>query len=49
MNPNRPAVAFYERAEDAIDPTPIFHRELAEPAVLDPLRRIALRLGYGLT
>lgn len=49
MNANRPAVAFYERAEGAIEPSPIFHRELADPALLDSLRRIAMELRYGLT
>lgn len=44
-----PAVALYERAVDALDPSPIFHRELADPSLLDPLRRVALELGYGLT
>lgn len=47
MHANRPAVALYERAADALDPTPVFHRELADPSLLDPLRRIAADLGYG--
>lgn len=49
MDANQPAVALYERAVDAIDPSPIFHRELADPSLLDPLRRFAVELGYELT
>ena len=48
MYANRPAAALYERAVGALDPTPTFHRELADPSLLDPLRRVALELGYGL-
>ncbi len=46
MHANRPAIALYERAEDALDPIPIFHRPLSDPSLLDPLRRLALDLGY---
>ncbi|MGH2459198.1 MAG: RES family NAD+ phosphorylase [Chloroflexota bacterium] len=49
MDANQPAVALYERAVDAIDPSPSFHRELADPSLLDPLRRFAVKLGYELT
>ena len=49
MNANQPALVLYERAVDAIEPAPVFHRELADPSLLDPLRQIALTLGYGLT
>jgi hypothetical protein len=49
MDANQPAVAFYESAVDSIDPSPTFHRELADPSLLDPLRRIAVELGYGLS
>ena len=49
MYANQPAVALYERAVDSIDPSPIFHRELADPSLLDPLRRFAAELRYGLT
>jgi hypothetical protein len=49
MNANQPAVALYERASGLIDPSPIFHRELADPSLLDPLRRAAEELGYELT
>ena len=49
MDANRPAVALYERASDSIEPSPIFHRELADPSLLDALRRAAVELGYGLT
>lgn len=48
MHANRPTVALYERVERAIDPVPFFHRELADPSLLDPLRRVASELGYGL-
>ncbi|MBI2942252.1 MAG: RES family NAD+ phosphorylase [Chloroflexi bacterium] len=49
MYANRPAVALYERAADSIDPSPIFHRELADPSLLDSLRRFAVELGYELS
>ena len=49
MNANPRAVALYERAADAMDTSPTFHRALADPALLDPLKRIAVELGYGLT
>ena len=48
MYANRPAVTLYERAATSIDPSPTFHRALADPALLDPLRVIARELGYGL-
>lgn len=46
MNANRPALALYERAEQALPPTPFFHRALADPLLLTPLRNVAFRLGY---
>ncbi len=48
MHGNRPAVALYERALGAIPAQPSFHRPLADPALLGPLKRIAQDLGYGL-
>lgn len=49
MNANQPAVALCERAADALDLAPIFHRELADPSLLDPLRHAAVALDYELT
>ena len=49
MDANQPAVALYERASDSIDASPNFHRELADPGLLDPLRHFAVELGYELT
>lgn len=48
MYGNRPAVAFYERALGALPAQPSFHRSLADPALLVPLKRAAQELGYGL-
>ncbi len=48
MHANRPAVALYGRAEDAVPKTPLFNRPLADPALLRPLRNAAADLGYGL-
>ncbi len=48
MDGNRPAVALYERAMDAIPGRPVFHRALADPA-LDPIViRAAERFNYGI-
>lgn len=47
MHANAPAVALYERARHALAPGPLFHRALADPALLAPLRWVALRIGYG--
>jgi hypothetical protein len=48
MHANRPAVALYERARNAVGGSPFFHRALADPVLLNPLREIAHRLGYAL-
>lgn len=48
MNANRPAIALWERAADAIPARPIFHRPLLDPALLPVLSRVARDLGYGL-
>ncbi len=48
MHANRPAVALYERAEEALPPTPVFHRPLSDPALLSDLDRAARHLGYRL-
>src|SRR5262249_53357985 len=49
MHANQPAVAFFERAEDALPDHPFFHRALADPLLLIPLRNAAFALGYALT
>jgi hypothetical protein len=48
MAGNAPAAALYERAVAALPQQPLFHRPLADPALLTPLRRIATALGYVL-
>ena len=48
MHGNRPAVALYERAEDAFPSSPSFHRALLDPGLLTPLKNAALALNYGL-
>ena len=45
---NAPAVALYERAQDAVPRVPVFHRALAEPALLGMLEACARELGYAL-
>jgi RES domain len=44
-----PAVALFERAEDALPDRPFFHRALADSLLLIPLRNAASALGYALT
>ena len=46
MNANEPAVMLYERAEDALDARPAFHRALADFTLDGPLHVISARLGY---
>ncbi len=48
MHANMPAAALYERAMGAMPDAPVFHRPLADPALLGPLRMIAIDVGYGL-
>lgn len=48
MAGNAPAVALYERAEAALPQQPFFHRPLDDPALRDPLRHAARRLGYAM-
>jgi hypothetical protein len=48
MHGNEPAVALYERAEDAFPKSPTFHRALVDPGLLTPLANAALDLNYGL-
>lgn len=49
INAYAPAIALYERATDALTPTPTFHRALADPLVLPILVRAATALRYGLS
>lgn len=49
MHANRPAIALYERALTALPRAPVFHRPLADPALLSVLRHAARELGYGLS
>lgn len=48
MSANQPSVALYERALDAVPAEPVFHRPLADPALLGLLNRTARDLRYGL-
>ena len=48
MNGHAPAVALNERAHSAMPRLPLFHRALNDDMLVDILRRIALRLSYGL-
>lgn len=48
MHANAPAVALYERCEDALPHSPSFHRALQDPAILTLLKNAASDLGYGL-
>jgi len=43
---NAPAVALFERAEDAIPDFPTFHRRLDDPVLDAVLRNVAARIGY---
>jgi hypothetical protein len=48
MHANRPAFALYERAQSTMPATPVFHRPLADPSLLNRLAAAATRLGYGI-
>lgn len=48
MAANRPSVALYERSLDAVPRAPVFHRPLADPALLSVLKTVAKDFGYGL-
>lgn len=48
MNAGMPAVALYERAEDALNARPVFNEPLSHPALLAALRRAAASIGYEL-
>ncbi len=49
MYGNRPAIALYERAEDALPSTSDMDRPLKHPRLLAAVRGVALKLGYGVT
>jgi len=49
MYGNFPCSAFYERAVTALPSNPVFHRSLADPALLPVLKEVAREIGYGLT
>lgn len=48
MNGHAPAVVLNERAQRTVPETPEFHRFLNDDMLVDTLRRIAVRLSYGL-
>jgi hypothetical protein len=48
MHASRPAVALYERAEDALPATPLLHRALGDPPLRVVLENAAAELGYDL-
>ena len=48
MHGNMPAVAFNERAIDALPAAPSFHRALADPTLLTVMQNAAQDLGYRL-
>jgi len=48
MNANQPSIALYERSEDALPESPVFHRPLADPSLISTLRGAAGRFGYGI-
>jgi hypothetical protein len=48
MHANQPAVALFERAQNALPSAPAFHRALADPGLLLRLNAAATLLGYQL-
>lgn len=48
MHGNLPAVAFYERATDALPAAPTFHRALVDPTLLAVMQNAAQDLGCQL-
>ena len=48
MHANKPAVALYERAENAIPAQPYYHNRLSDPLLRVALENAADDLGYGL-
>jgi hypothetical protein len=49
MHANQPAVAFYERAAEAITPNPEIHIPLSHPGLAGGLEEMAKELGYDFT
>jgi len=47
MDSNQPALALYERAQDALPVRPVFHRALTDPAVNGAIVKAALLFNYG--
>jgi hypothetical protein len=48
MSGGESAVALFERAEDAVAPSPSFHRALVDPTILPYLRAAVRRVGYAM-
>lgn len=48
MHANQPAVALYERAQNALPAVPVFNRALADPALRRRLSQAATQVGYRL-
>jgi hypothetical protein len=48
MNAGEPAVALYERAEDALPGRPLFNRQLSDPLMLTMLKNACRELNYYL-
>lgn len=46
MDSNKPAVALYERAQDALPPRPVFHRALGDPVLDHVVAGAALSFNY---
>ena len=46
MNANEPRIALYERAQTAMPALPVFHRQLADPAVLTLLKNACNAVNY---
>jgi hypothetical protein len=47
MYGNRPAIALYDRAEDALPAAPLFHRPLDDASLLIPLQNVAYDVGFS--
>jgi hypothetical protein len=47
MDGNRPTMALYERAQDALPARPVFDRALADPALNRAVVKAALLFNYG--
>ncbi len=49
MYRSAPAIALFERAQDALPNSPTFNRSLSDPGLLEAQRNVAKDLGYQLT